>query len=241
MNIILLVCALFAVSSVFADDYKIVHLRGSVSVERNQKKIIPEKNFQLKKKDRIITKDNSIAIIKNAVMTIKVIENSNLSVSELEKEIKVNIQKGGAVINFVKSEVGKMLKKDLKVKTSYSAVGVRGTTFFIYDFKDQTSYLTVKEGEVDFSGTKNKGMQRVGLGKSSFISNNLESVPAQKVGFEENINWEYSNFELELTQPKALFSQMEKQWSDYKKENEKKWNDNNKEMEDQWNKVRDEL
>jgi len=241
MNILLLAFALFATIPAFANNFKIIHFKGKISVERDAKRLNPQKNFILHENDKIITAKKSIAIVKNDLMTIKVIENSSLRISDLRKEINVDIKQGGAVINFVKNEVNKRLKKDLKVITSHSAVGVRGTTFFIYNFKDETSFLTVKDGEVDFSGTKNKGLRRVGNGKSSFINNDLESEPPHKVGFEENINWEIQNFNSDLSQPKALFSKMEKQWSDYKKEMENKWNDNNKQMNDQWKKVQNEL
>ncbi len=241
-KILVVICISFLfILSAFADEYKIIHTKGSVSVKRNNQTFNIDKKFDLKNNDTVFTAANSLAIIKSKKLTLKIVENSEVSINELGKEIQVDIEEGGVVANYVKQAVKDIVGTKLVVKTKHSAMGVRGTTFFAYNHKDQTSYLTVKEGEVEFKGKKSNSVELVNNNRTSFTNNDLENIKPKKVGFEEFINWELRDLKVDLTQPKRLFSKMEEQWNNYKKENEKKWKDNKQNMEDQWNKMKDQL
>jgi hypothetical protein len=245
MSTILLFCALafFSTSEVIAaNNYQIIHFKGSVSVFRNNKTLpVTEKKFQLELNDKVSTGESSLAIIKSQRMTFKVVENSDVSIAEKEQEVLVDVDRGGVVVNYVKEKVKDIVSPTLKVTTKHTVMGVRGTTFFAYNFKDQTSYLTVKEGKVDFRGVNSSKSDSVSGEQSAFTDKSLKNIKPQKVGFEEDINWELSDFKTNLAQPKALFSKMEEQWTAYKKENEKKWNNHKESMDDQWNKMKDQL
>ena len=243
MNTVLLFVslALFSVFSAVADDYQIIHIKGHVSIQRNGQSIKAVKNTKLENKDKVSTGDDSLAIIKSPKLTLKVVENSEVLIAELNKEIQVEIEEGGVVANYMKQKVKDIVGTKLKVKTKHTVMGVRGTTFFAYNHKDQTSYLTVKEGEVEFKGKKSQSSEMVSGNKTAFTNKDLGNTKPKKVGFEEDINWELINLNSNLSQPKRLFSKMEEQWNNYKKENEKKWNDNKQDMEDQWNKMKDQL
>lgn len=243
MNMIhlFLVMTFFSSLSVFADTYQIVHLKGDVSIIRGSNDLTAAKNFKLQNKDLVKTGEDSLAIIKSSRLTLKVVENSKVSIAELDKEILVDIDQGGVVANYVKQKIKDAVGTKLNVKTRHTAMGVRGTTFFAYNHKNQTSYLTVKEGEVEFQGRNSSKSEFVSLGKTAFTDSSLKSLKPKKVGFEADINWELSNMKSNLSQPKKLFSKMEEQWNNYKKENEKKWKDHKNSMEDQWNKMKDQL
>lgn len=243
MNKILLfgAVALFTAFSVIADDYQLLHSKGKVLVIRKGETLTPSKNFKLTDKDRVRTGADSLAVIKSQKLTMKVVENSEVSIADLGKEIVVDIDEGGVVANYVKQKIKDTVGTKLTVKTKHTVMGVRGTTFFAFNHKNQTSYLTVKEGEVAFQGKNSKSLESVSGNRTAFTDSSQKNTPPKKVGFEDDINWELAKLNSDLSQPKRLFSKMEEQWNNYKKENEKKWNDNNKSMDDQWNKMKDQL
>ena len=243
MNRILLVCAcvLGTIFSAVADDYQIIHFKGKVSILRNGQILPAAKNFKLNLKDRIRTSADSLAVVKSPKLTLKVVENSEVSISDLGKEIVVDVNQGGLVANYLKQKIKDTVGTKLRVNTQHTSMGVRGTTFFVYNHKEQTSYLTVKEGSVEFKGKSSKTIETVSDNKTAFTNSDLQNTAPKKVGFEEDINWELKNFQGNLSQPKRLFSKMEEQWNNFKKENEKKWNDNNQDMNNQWDKVKDQL
>jgi hypothetical protein len=239
--LLLVTLALFSVFNVMADDYKIVHTKGDVSILRSNKKISASKNSILQLKDKILTGDDSLAVIKSSKLTLKVVENSEVSIAELNKEIVVDVDEGGFVANYVKQKIKETVGTKLRVNTKHTSMGVRGTTFFAYNHKNQTSYLTVKEGEVEFKGKNSSTAESVSENRTAFTDGSLKNIKPKKVGFEEEINWELSNLKSNMSQPKKLFSKMEEQWNNYKKENEKKWKNHKDSMEDQWNKMKDQL
>lgn len=243
MNMIhlLLVVTFFSSLSALAESYQIVHLKGDVTVIRENKNLPATKNFKLQNKDFVKTGEESLAVVKSSKLTLKVVENSKVSIAELDKEILVDIDQGGVVANYLKQKIKDAVGTKLNVKTRHTAMGVRGTTFFAYNHKNQTSYLTVKEGEVEFKGKNSSKSEYVSLGNTAFTDSSLKSLKPKKVGFEADINWELSNMKSDLSQPRKLFSKMEEQWNNYKKENEKKWKDHKNSMEDQWNKMKDQL
>jgi len=239
--LLLLVLTLFCVNEAMASQYKIVHSKGPVSILRNQKKIPVSQKLDLELKDIIITGKDSLAVVKSDRMTLKIVANSEVSISELDKEIVVDISSGGIVANYIKQKIKDTVGTKLRVNTKHTSMGVRGTTFFAYNNKDQTSYLTVKEGEVEFRGKNSSGSEFVSGNKTAFTDSSLKNRKPSTVGFESEINWELSNMKSNLSQPKKLFSKMQEQWDDFKKENEKKWKKRNDSMDDQWNKMKDQL
>lgn len=238
---LLIALALFSALNVIADDYIIVHFKGDVTVLRSNKSVPASKNLKLQSKDKVVTGDGALAVIKSPKLTLKVVENSEVSISELSKEIIVDVDQGGLVANYVKQKIKDSVGTKLRVNTKHTAMGVRGTTFFAYNHKNQTSYLTVKEGEVEFKGKNSSSTESVSGNRTAFTDGSLKNIKPKKVGFEEDINWELSNVNSNMSQPKKLFSKMEEQWNNYKKENEKKWKNHKDSMEDQWNKMKDQL
>lgn len=226
---------LFLTSSmVFSSDYKVVYVNGNVSIIDGSKKLNAEKGYILKGNESISTGEDSIAVVRSKKLILKIIENSKLSISDMNKKIVVDIQSGGVITNFIKDSVKNANRKELEVKTRHTTMGVRGTTFFAFNHKNQTSYLTVKEGEVDFKSKGSEVSQKVKDGKTTFTDTKLKGVKPKKVGFEDLINWELSNTSVDLRQPRELFAKLDAQWNEYKKENELKWKQNNDSMEEQW-------
>lgn len=235
--------ALLCVFEAVAGDYKIIHVKGNVTVLRRNKSIPATKNFILEFEDKVSTSEKSLAVIKGKNLTFKVAANSQVAISELDKVINIDIQRGGLVINLVKSAVLNILKPQVKlqVKTAHAVMGVRGTTLFAYNLKDKTTYLTVKEGVVDFRGNNSAKSERVDGSQSTFTDSSLKNLKPKKVGFEDEINWELNDMNADLDQPKKLFSKMEEKWSNYKKENEKKWIDHKNNMNNDWEKYKNSI
>jgi hypothetical protein len=235
--------ALLCVFEAVAGDYKIIHVKGNVTVLRKSKSIPATKNFILEFEDKVSTSEKSLAVVKGTNLTFKVAENSQVSISELDKGVNIDIQRGGLVINLIKEKVLNLLhpKPKLQVRTAHAIMGVRGTTLFAYYLKDQTTYLTVKEGVVDFRGKNSVKSESVDGSRSTFTDSSLKNLKPTKVGFEDEINWELNDVNAEMGQPKKLFSKMEEKWSNYKKENENKMKDHKKNMNDDWEKYKNNM
>lgn len=207
---------LYAVSTI-AGDYKIIHFKGTVSVSRTNQILQITKNFPLELNNRVLTGEDLLAVIKSQRMTFKVVAHSEVSIAEKEKEILVDVDNGGVIINYMKKMVKGLVVKKRKVETPHTVMGIRGTTFFVYNLKNQTSYLTVKEGQVDLKGKRISERGLVKSKQTSFTDISLNNIRPQLVGFEKHMNWELKNLNANLYRPEKLLRAMEKRWDDYKK------------------------
>ncbi len=199
---------------------------------------LAQKGHLLSENDMVVTGEKAVAVIRSKKLILKMIEKSSITIKEIREKIIVDIETGGAVTQYLGNKLKNALSPELEVKTKHTSMGVRGTTFFAFNHKNQTSYLTVKEGEVEFKAKNSDEKLSVRNGNTTFTDTLQKGVKPKKVGFEEYINWELNDTKKDLSQPRQLFAKLDVEWNQYKKENEKKWKDNNDSMEDQWKKFK---
>lgn len=154
----LLFCLIFSCFSVtaFAESSvaTISSYKGSVYVKKSggEKKISAFKGMRLKKGDTIITgKKSSATLDIDSDKEVTVGDNTQLSITELSKEIAKNSSKSSFTLQAGKvwANVKTKLNKDSKfqIKTSTTIAGVRGTKFYVSQEEGQ-SEIAVLEGTV---------------------------------------------------------------------------------------------
>ncbi|KOA20432.1 FecR protein [Clostridium homopropionicum DSM 5847] len=128
--------------------------KGSVYVKKSggEKKISAFKGMRLKKGDTIITgKKSSATLDIDSDKEVTVGDNTQLSITELSKEISKNSSKSSFTLQAGKvwANVKTKLNKDSKfqIKTSTTIAGVRGTKFYVSQEEGQ-SEIAVLEGTV---------------------------------------------------------------------------------------------
>jgi len=154
----LLFCLIFSCFSVtaFAETSvaTISSYKGSVYVKKSggEKKISAFKGMRLKKGDTIITgKKSSATLDIDSDKEVTVGDNTQLSITELSKEVAKNSSKSSFTLQAGKvwANVKTKLNKDSKfqIKTSTTIAGVRGTKFYVSQEEGQ-SEIAVLEGTV---------------------------------------------------------------------------------------------
>jgi hypothetical protein len=189
-----------------------------------------------------------LAIIKTSASTVKISEHSTYILDLREPEIlSGTLSKGALVVQFLKSKLMKKLKKEesgtlssskiLKIKTRSAAIAVRGTKFFTYSGIKTGSILTVESGTVDFKGKRQDKVIAINKNTSSMTNEEKMALKPRKFGFEKGINWSFgsSTEEENLSHDPKLYSQLEKVWENYKKEQVEQWNEQKKDMNNKWN------
>lgn len=224
--------------SLYAQSGRLVFMKGNVSFRlqgsKNYKKM--KKGAVVKTGDVIKTGSDGLAIIKNDLMTIKLTKNSLLKLNfRSNGRVSARVTRGGAIFKVMKN---KLSKKDdlyrLKVRTKSASVGVRGTTFMVYNGEQKNSMTMVKEGIVDFQGYGSNFAVAVNSDKTAMTNQEKKNLKPRNLGLAQKVNWELDT-KKQLRQSDEFYAHAEKLWQAYKKEQEIQWKNYKKEQQDLWN------
>lgn len=238
INITFLVFIYFFPNQSFAllNEGKCIYAKGSVYFERAGVKEILVANTIIKENDMIIVSPKSLAIIKFKYQTLKIQETSKIQVTTLkENYAKFSLENGSVVINQLKKKLRESVrdKAPLEVKTASATMGIRGTTFFVYQGGEGQTVLSVQEGKVDFLAKNSIKEILVSGDNSSMTNEDLKNLRPRSFGFEKEINFNMDP-EKKLESGEGLKSALEASWKKYKSEQEVVWNDKKINEESEW-------
>lgn len=174
-----LIASFFMVTSCLAaDSYRLAFKRGQVEVFRQGK---------LQTSDEVLAGDEvrvgaqSLALLKAAGESIKILENTILIPREYKKSATTLIElKRGSIVNQVKGKKFRVRSKDVMF-------GVRGTSFFVHAQGESDVWMCVQEGMVDVAAEKGK-VTSVPAGKGVFIKGKTITKP-KPFAWTREINW----------------------------------------------------
>lgn len=155
--------------------------KGDVAIWRKQAQI---KTKEILPGDSIKTGAKSLAILKNDRETLKIQENSEIVYqpgnNPAKDETIIDLKLGGII--------SAINKKQFKIKTKSSSMGVRGTQFFASVDDQDKVWMCVNEGSVEVQTEKNPStMVNAGLGV--FVTGGKTSPP-KAFAWTKKINWE---------------------------------------------------
>lgn len=180
--------------------YQLVYKKGQVQIYR-QDKLIESKS--LIKGDKLVIGKNSLAIVKNAQATLKLTEDSEITLLDPAKEAPSQWQIiRGALM-------AKVSKGPFKVRSKKVSMGVRGTEFFASVNNDDL-WMCVNEGKVWVEG-KNAQEVKAPLGIWSKAG---EISDPKAYAWTKKINWDIEgqegilpkNFKIENSNYKDLLN-----------------------------------
>lgn len=232
-----IILILFFSLSSFANEGSLVFIKGQVLYKKNGQKNYKEakKGLRVFSGDAIKTGETGLAIIKAPELTVKLMKNSRIRLAfKDENKTYGRLSRGGAVFELMKSKIVKGNHDRLQIRTKTASIGVRGTTFMAFNGKEKNSVLTVKEGEVLFQGEASE--RSISVGKSQTTLTNVENktLRPRSSSLVDEVNWSFDT-KKDLGQTDKFYSQVEKVWQMYKKEQEVAWKDYKKENEEVWN------
>lgn len=148
--------------SLYANEGKVIKLKGKVTVKRAETELILQKDTVLKIGDILQTDKGGFAKVSFLDHTLYVFSNSQLTLTADKKKEKIQIeQKKGS--SWYK--VSPLLKKQsFSVKTPSAVAGVRGTGFIVSVMNDLVSSVCVCKGEVEVEAGGKKVLLKKGVG-----------------------------------------------------------------------------
>ncbi len=190
--LLLLVCGFFFDSKVFSKGLikgKIIFLKGKGDIVRSSRKYKAKLGFQLITRDTIVTKSNSLVVIKLSTGdNIKIRSNSVVTITQLstrKRKTRLHLHKGGLL-----SKVNRLKKRNFTVNTPSSVAGVRGTTFFIGSSnKSKKDRIGVKKGLVHVRNTNNESGSDVQTNQGVEYKSNQTVGKAKVYQWMQEINW----------------------------------------------------
>lgn len=196
---------------------------------------------ELKKNDKLYfgeilrTSADSLAVVKVVKgVQMKVEENSVVEVDNLyaKTQNKAERSEGGFFPSFflhrgtVYGDVDKERedKRDVKVRTKYVALGVRGTQFFVHLDRSSDSQYTahVKRGKVEVASGQHKRLLENGNG--THLSPNGELAEATAFDWSDELNYNFDPAKGSLMTSKKVFAKIQKSYEEYAKRVRKKAN-----------------
>lgn len=177
-----------------AGNGKLIFAKGEVLVNGKRAK----KNLVLKVSDHIVTKKNSIAIVKFSNFTSKLLSNSDLIIKAIDvKNNKFRLVSNTGSLFF---DVTKKKKNDFQVRIKSVVMGVRGTTFFSGQEKGKV-WTCVNQGLVKVSSGKKNYMVKEGEGVSA--DDKGVSMPAF-LPWTKKLNWNFNPDKGELNSEHSI-------------------------------------
>lgn len=230
MKFFILSVFLFVTYSTQASKGTLVFFKGKVQIHRSGQPLKVKKKMKLKSGDIITSGKRSMAIVKSKFATIKVMQKSRILLDfPKNKELDATIDKGGAVVKFIRklktSNREKRPEEQVTVRTRTASMGVRGTTFMAFVGKDENSILSVKKGLVKFQGNASQKGLEVAKNLSTMTNKNSQTITQKNYGIVNKVNWEMDDMSKDLFQSNKLFSHLDKVWKNYKHAQEVKWSD----------------
>jgi len=153
---------------------------------------IPLKNGdKLQIHDTIRTGESSLAIVQLPPhTTMKILANSQLQLTSLMKDSQeANLEEGGILVQFKKIiDSNKKESVPLKIRAKNASMGVRGTKFFVSNFKNNI-WMCVKEGNVEVK--KADESKQVGAGLGMNISEKSPLENPKEYAWTKNIIWNF--------------------------------------------------
>lgn len=173
-------------------DARVVFVRGKVTAMKKSLK----KGDVVKDSTTVKTSSGALAVLKlSHGSTIKVNENSSVSIREKNKKasVDVSLKKGSAFFNVLKNKMrGK--KRSFRVRTKTVAMGVRGTEFFAAlgrasTKKKQDVWMCVREGSVAIKGKLDKKSVLVNAGEGVVSKGNAQTSAPKPLPWTKKLNW----------------------------------------------------
>lgn len=161
---------ILSLSSLFASIGKVTGIKGEAYIERNNENIVAKVGLILEIKDKVITKDDSRALLLfNDNTSITIGKNSNVEVQKYifdktaisNSEAQFKFAKG--VFRTITGNIGKLNKDKFKIQTSTATIGIRGTVFDVVVTDDATK-IGVLEGGVFYIDEATKQQYNVDSG-----------------------------------------------------------------------------
>ncbi len=216
---------------VFAVDnfeLRCIHIKGQVNINRKNINKPLLKNTMLQIGDVITTEKGSIALLKSPQQAIKISEQSSFQVTDINKNNQTFTLNSGAIVVskirklMLDALINKAKDPSLVIKTRTAAIGIRGTTFFVYKGINDQTVLNVNQGLVAFQGTASEKELLVAKDSSTMTNEKNQNLKPRKFGFEDKINYSLDPKE-KLESSSDLYTTIEATWSKYKKEQEVAW------------------
>lgn len=233
MKYILIIIIYFLSSTTYSKEisFKVLYLKGDARLTMNGAVVTIKKKMKLKTPFSIRTNKNSLVLLKNKKMTVRVDEQSVFSFSKEDADM-IKLKKGSVLVNYIKSKL--VDKYRLEVETKNVSLGVRGTTFFVLSLNDGRSFATVKEGEVEIKGRNSKNYIAVKKGRSAILNKEQRNLRPKEYSFQKYISWNYDNAAKNMENGSELISSFEKSWNKYKNHQEFIWKEYKKNQSDSW-------
>lgn len=177
-----------------ADKVKIIHLKGEVGFIRgNEEMQRLTKEVSLGEQDVIETKEKSLAIISYGGNTVKIGENSQFKINSLaslknKRKDSYVLKYGRAIFKYL----GRKNDKKLEVRTKNVALGVRGTTFFVFSSSGNTNMggFAVKEGAIEIENYLSKKKVTLKDGEGILLNDKGKFSQVKNYDWIKLINWE---------------------------------------------------
>jgi len=171
-----LVLSFFLGISAQAEPYKVALKKGRVEITRKGQPVTGE----VISGDEVKVFKASILILKNSKETLKIMQDTVITPLE---------SNGGSIIKLAKgSLVSWVQKKEFKVKTKSTVLGVRGTKFFVQATGESDLWMCVQEGVVNVETRGVKKAVDVPAGKGVFVGEKEISTP-KAYAWTKGINW----------------------------------------------------
>lgn len=237
MKIFLIFCTLFANLNLFAvtqesskkmpDEPHIAFVKGKAFIyDANANEREAVKGGIIKQGEVIRTGEDSLLVIhikdrvKIKVSPKTVIEVESLmegkSVLDLggKKEDNLFVHAGNIFVRFIKKMAD---GGEMQVKTKFTALGVRGTEFFVHlDPEDDRKYsMAVENGEVEVASSSSK--VKVAGGQGTLLDPNGAMASAEKYEWVKELNWNFDPSQGSLATSEKVFQKIRKNWENYSK------------------------
>lgn len=190
------VMAIFAITlimqNVLADNYRgrIVKVQGEVYVldDKGNKRTADKNNFLLRSDETVVTKTGGRAIV--------LFNDGGLSVLSEKSSLRVEkagwlSQLGGKVYYLFRKIVGK--KDSKKIKTGFTTIGIRGTTFIVTD-EENNQTIALSEGKLNMVSSG----QVYEIHKQKQMDD-FEAFKRQAEEKREALNQEYKDYKKQLS------------------------------------------
>ena len=160
----------------WAESFEIIHQKGTVKITRQGKIISPP----VLPGDQIEVLKGGLLVLKSEKIVLKIMQNTIIRPKE---------DKEGTVVDLIRgSMLSDVNKAPFKVRTRATAMGVRGTQFFVETVGKEDIWMCVNEGVVNVKNFNVKKDVDVPAGKGVFIGKKEISDP-KAFQWTKGINW----------------------------------------------------
>lgn len=200
---------------------KVFYLKGDVQVDREGVLTKLNQNDEVLHQDIVKVADGGILILsfgKDLKSKMKFTEGTSALIQQVKGEKKVTNSVAIGIGNMVVDFFNEGKEQEMIIKTANASLGVRGTKFFTMSEKNGDFAMSVKEGVVEVASNRSdENAAEIKSGEGTVLNGKKEIIPAQKVDWNDDVNWRLDPAKGKLTHSQKFFKKVRGSFKRYRK------------------------